>query len=480
MREAQASLFYWSLIPAGTYAITSMKRFPEVELTVETLSSRGTGLAVHGENTVEIPFTRPGDRVRVELQRKRRGLRQARLLDLVESSTGRCQARCAHFGTCGGCIWQHLPYEEQLSTKQEWIQSTLKTEPKLVHQIIPCDPPWEYRNKMEYSFSQNKAGDHFLGLMMAAGRGKVVDLQECHLPRPWFAEALKVVRDWWTQSGLHAYHPPSDRGSLRNLTLREGMSSGDRMVVLLVSGNPDYALNKEQLATFRDTITAHCAPEQGQLSVFLRIQQAQKGHVTQFYEMLLDGPDHIRETLHVGGRDYLLHISPAAFFQPNTRQAERLYQRAFEMLELPEGGVVYDLYCGTGTLGLFASAKASRVIGIELSPESSLDARENAKRNGVENLEVYTGDVGKVLSELGGPPADLVMVDPPRAGLDDTALKHVLSLGAPTLLYISCNPTTQAENLGAFTEAGYRVTAVQPVDQFPHTRHVENIVVLRR
>jgi 23S rRNA (uracil1939-C5)-methyltransferase len=258
--------------------------------------------------------------------------------------------------------------------------------------------------------------------------------------------------------------------------------------MITVSGNPAYALQQRHIQSFVETLRQAIEPSSPdqKLSIFLRIQQIAKGHPTQFYEMLLYGPDHIREILHIEtaqNESHTLHfrISPTAFFQPNTRQAEKLYSRAIQLTQAPIGGVVYDLYCGTGTLGICMAKQAKKVIGIELSPESALDARENVKHNQLSHVSIHTGDVGHVLPTLlekEDLQPDIVMVDPPRAGLDSRALQHLLAIKAPFITYISCNPATQAANLEVLVKGGYRLRAVQPVDQFPQTVHVENIAVL--
>ena len=206
--------------------------------------------------------------------------------------------------------------------------------------------------------------------------------------------------------------------------------------------------------------------------------------------MLLYGPDHIREILHIQTHPdqkpepLTFLVSPSAFFQPNTKQAERLYSTALQLLDIPEQSVVYDLYCGTGTLGICAARKAKQVLGIEISPESSLDARTNAKNNGLDHVKIVTGAVrdaiASIVKEQDFALPDVVMVDPPRVGLDDDTIKHLVDLQPPKILYISCNPATQALNVGSLREMGYRIEAIQPVDQFPHTVHTENIVVLSR
>ncbi len=286
---------------------------------------------------------------------------------------------------------------------------------------------------------------------------------------------------------MEAYHLGRNTGALRTLTLREGQRTGDRMVMLTVSGNPQYSIQRKHLESFvsilREAIEP-VGPDQ-QLSIFLRIQQIAKGSPTQFYEMVLYGPDHIREMLHLERLDGKLQtlkfrISPTAFFQPNTLQAERLYSRAIQLTQAQKNARVYDLYCGTGTLGLCMASQVKEVIGIELSPESVIDARENIKLNHLSNVSIRQGDVGRMLSLLleDKQIPDVVMVDPPRAGLDARAIEHLLALKAPTLTYISCNPATQTSNLESLIKGGYQLKAVQPVDQFPQTIHVENILVL--
>lgn len=440
---------------------------------------------------VEVPFSMPGDKVQVRLLTRKGGVYQSWPLEWLHLSENRVTPRCRHFGHCGGCRWQHLAYEDQLKQKESWIHRYLHPflqSDTIWHPMIPCLPPWQYRNKMELTFSSDKAGQRYLGLILYGTNGHVFQMQECHLIQDWAVAVVKAVSQWWAESQLDAYHMRSDRGSLRTLTLREGQRTGDRMVMLTVSGNPQYALNQKQIHHFVAALRQAIEPSlaDGKLSIFLRIQQIAKGQPTQFYEMLLHGPDHIREVLHIETAPNQRHslnfrISPSAFFQPNTRQAEQLYSRAIQLTQAPTGGVVYDLYCGTGTLGICMANKAEKVIGIELSPESALDARENVKHNHLSNVCIQTGDVGYVLPTLLQDKQlhpDIVMVDPPRAGLDSRALKHLLEIRAPLLTYISCNPATQAANLEVLIKEGYRMRAVQPIDQFPQTVHVENIVVL--
>lgn len=465
---------------------------------IDTFSKKGHGIGTtvdEKQRKVEVPFSIPGDTISACLFRKRGGIYTSRSEAIIQPSPVRIEPRCVHFGTCGGCRWQQMPYEKQLQIKQEKIDklfSHLLDPATKSLPIIACNPPWHYRNKMEFSFSSDASGKKYLGLIIDGSRGKVFNMTECHLVNPWMVDALKAARQWWMESDVTAFHPHANKGSLRTLTVREGLRSGDRAIMLTVSGNPEDALNKQQLNSFVAFLRAAIEPltNESHLCIMLRIQQAFKGQETSFYEMLLHGPDHIREVLHVQTQpnqppvSLKFSVSPSAFFQPNTRQAEVLYSRGLQLLDIPAKSVIYDLYCGTGTLGICAAHNAKMVVGIEISPESSLDARTNAANNGLKNVHILTGPVKDVVKDIRQnqkfPLPDVVMVDPPRVGLDPETIRHLAELNPHKLLYISCNPVTQAENIAELKTLGYEISAIQPVDQFPHTVHIENIVVLTK
>lgn len=472
------------------------QRYRELELEIEGWTSKGEGLAYFAVGDgdlrlVAVPFTLPGDRVSAQVGPRKKGKHQGRLLKVLQKGPDRVEAHCAHFGACGGCRWQHVPYEKQLEQKEGWIRSALERVPCDDEiqwaPILGCAPPWHYRNKMEFTFSQNRERERFLGLLKPHGRGRVEDLRECFLVNSWQMKALEVTRSWWEKTDLEAYFAPADRGALRCLTLREGMQTGDRMAILLVSGNPNYALKQEELNLWTKSLVEALEPEgEGRLSLFLRVQQIAKGRPTQFYEMLLHGPDQVRERITLSSpngeeKKYEFGISPTAFFQPNTQQAEQLYQAALDLSGAHSQMQVLDLYCGTGTLGICIASSVKKVVGVEICKEAVLDARSNAEANGVKNIEFFEGDVGAVLEAgVGISKPDLVLVDPPRAGLDSRALEELARLNAKKILYISCNPKTQGENLRELGKMGYRLCAVQPVDQFPQTLHVENIAVMEK
>lgn len=452
----------------------------EYQIKIQKYSKRGHGLGTlkktpdSPEAPAEVVGTVIGDTAHVELGKKKKRIYSTTLKEIIVPSSDRVAARCKHVGTCGGCTWQQKSYEAQLKTKEAHIE-TLFGEKSLP--IIPAKEPWHYRNKMEYTFSQNKEGDKYLGLIIARSKGRVLNLEECHLTSPWFIEVLKSVRAWWQESSLLAYHTYSDRGTLRTLTLREGKRTGEKMAFLTISGNPDFMIHKTALEGFKQAVLEALPGENP--SIFLRIQRIAKGTPTTFYEMHLDGPDLIEETLSVKGKELRFKISPDSFFQPNPLQAEKLYTRALELAEPKATDTVFDLYCGTGTLGIVFAPYVKEVIGIELNPYAICDGELNIAANELLNITLKKGDVGALLKQVETPP-DLAIIDPPRSGLDPTALKHLVRLSPKKILYISCNPTTQAQNISVLKEAGYALKALQPVDQFPHTYHLENIAILQK
>jgi 23S rRNA (uracil1939-C5)-methyltransferase len=322
---------------------------------------------------------------------------------------------------------------------------------------------------MEFSLSQDKKGEKYLGLVMPKSRGKVFTLTECFIGFPWMAEVVNSVREWWQKSRLEAFFPPKAIGSLRTLTMRSSRDGKEKMVILTVSGDADYALTRSELNSF---VAASKFDEN--TSVFLSLQVAKKGQETEFFDMHLSGPDHLKETL--CGIEF--RISPRSFFQPNVKVAEKMFEKAIEMLALTGEEKVLDLYCGMGTIGLILSPHVRQVIGIEIAKTSVADAKEAIERLGISNMHVYAEDVGTFLERgesLFAP--DIVVVDPPRTGLDKKAIDAINLLKPKKFLYISCNPITQKENLAHFPK--YKIAEIAPFDPFPHTKHIENIILMR-
>ena len=448
-----------------------------VEISIDAYCPRGFGLARHNKGYVEVAHAIPGDRVKVEIRRRSRRVQKGRLIEILEPSKDRVCPRCAHATICGGCSWQSMSYSAQISHKQKSIESAFKD---LLHSsvevrsIIACETPWEYRNKMEFSFSENRAQTKFLGLMIAHAEPYVFDLHECHIAPRWMSECLARVRNWWATSQIPAYYPPEDRGALRYLTLRETTRTKQKMVILNISGNSLFSMTPHQLEAFVQSVNLDA-------SIYVRIHQLCKGTPTQFVEHHLAGPTSMVERMQLSHGVFEFKISPSSFFQPNTLQAEKLYNLVSSLLD-DKDSLVFDLYCGTGTLGLSAARRAKKVIGIDLNAESIADAEENARRNGIENAQFFSGDVGKVWTRLLSEPTyqkpDVVIVDPPRAGLDERAIHQVGVFRPKKIIYVSCNPLTQANDIRQLTAFGYQLRVMQAVDQFPHTAHIENVAWL--
>lgn len=436
---------------------------PQAELLIEGSSVRGFGIASLENTKVEVAHTIPGDRVRVELMKRRKKVQKGRLLELLSPSSDRVEARCKHAFLCGGCSWQTMDYSVQTERKQKLL---CKLFGKGVAPIITCKDPWSYRNKMEFTFSENRAGTRFLGLMIAHAEPFVFNLEECHIAPSWMEESLQRVRVWWEASGLKAYHPHHNRGVLRYLTLRASVRGGQKMAILNVSQEWE---EKDEEGFAR-------AMGEG-FSLFIRTHQTQKGVPTHFTEKKLAGDSYMVEELHLKKGKLRFKISPSSFFQPNTLQAEILYETALQFLDGER--LVYDLYCGAGTLSLAASLYGEEVIGIELNPQAICDAQENARLNQRKNVRFFQGDTGAVLAQLDGKP-NAVIVDPPRAGLDENALNQIIKLAPEKIIYVSCNPLTQSENIRVLEQGGYSLISVQGVDQFPHTPHIESVAFLRK
>jgi len=442
-----------------------------MKLHISHYSKRGYGLGKINSHKIEVAGTVIGDTICIDCGKRKRG-RCANLVKVLAPSPDRVMPRCMHSGTCGGCAWQQKSYAAQLVTKQNFLQSLFSS----THlPLIPCVDPWHYRNKMEFSFSQDKKGNRFLGLIIAGSRGRVLNLKECYLTPPWFISIVKTLYSWWGKSGLLAYHPYSDRGSLRTLTLRDGKRTGEKMVYLTISGNSKYFINRDQINTFKEAVNRTLLNEDP--SIFLRIHRICKGKPSAYYEMHLSGPEWIKEILYVHGRKLLFHISPSSFFQTNTLQAEKLYTQTLALTNPKPTDTLLDLYCGMATLGIVFSPYVRKVIGIEVCVHAVCDAKMNIKMNKLSNITICHGDVGMLLAQYVSPP-DLCIVNPPRSGLDESVLKHLMRLTPKKILYISCNPKTQSENISVFLQNGYILKYVQGVDQFPHTPHIENIAIL--
>lgn len=461
------------------------KKLPVLEgLVVESVGAEGKAIARHESRVVFIPMAIPGDVVDVQVIKKRSSYWEASVKRLVKPSPDRQEPVCTHFGICGGCKWQMLPYPEQLKFKARQVSDQLTRIGHLklpaIRPILGADQPEFYRNKMEYTFSNRRwltaeemAGQAVPQFLPALGlhvRGlfdKVVDIEKCWLQPEPANEIRQEVKRFALERGYVFFDLKNQTGLLRNLTIR-CTSTGEWMVI--VSFCEDHPDQRKDLL---DHIVA-CFP--WLTSLVYAINPKSNDTISDLEIVTWYGRDHIIEEM----EGLRFKISPKSFFQTNTHQVHRLYNAVRELAGLTGDEVVYDLYTGTGTIAQFLAGQARRVIGIEYLPEAIEDARLNASFNGIGNTLFLAGDIkdtlnSRLFGEYGRP--DVIILDPPRAGVHADVVSAIREARPRRIVYVSCNPATQARDLSMISDP-YRITDIQPVDMFPHTHHVENIVAL--
>ena len=447
-----------------------VRKGEEVEVRIDSLAYGGNGV---GRLDGFVFFVRgglPGDVVRARTTKVKRSFAEGMKTAVLEPSPLRVEAPCRHFGVCGGCRFQDLAYEEQVAAKESQVREALVRlggfeDPPLAP-IVPARSQYRYRNKLEYSFAQDDEG-LVLGFHRAGRWDEVIDVEECLLTTDVGNAIREAVKGWARAEGLEPYDQETQTGYLRHLVVREGRNTGQVLVMLVTA--PGERFDADFLI---ETVTRF--PEVRSLHWAVNDRPAE---ITNLPTRLLWGEAWIEEEL-LGLR---FRVRPNAFLQTNTEMAETLYELARDAAALSGGEVVYDLYCGTGTIGLALAGSADSVWGVEISEESVACAIENAEVNGIVNARFFAGNVGQSIEELrekAGPP-DLVVVDPPRAGLAGKALRRTGELRAPRIVYVSCNPTTLASDLAVLRdEYGYVLERCTPVDMFPHTPHIESVSLL--
>jgi 23S rRNA (uracil1939-C5)-methyltransferase len=427
-------------------------------LEIDSLAYGGRGVARRDGYVVFVAGGLPGDRLRAEVTKAKRQFAEARTVELLQPGPERVVDRCLHAGEpCPGAAWQGLDYGKQLETKQEQVDEALRRIGELagyeLEPIVPAAERWRYRNKLEYSFG-DEGGELVLGFHARGRWDRVVAIEDCLLASEPGNEARNRVRDWARAAGLDAYDRRSRRGLLRNLVVREGRRSGQLQTRLVTSA----AEMPRPPVDLHTVIEGPSGGTEGPTGIL--------------------GEELLAEEL-LGLR---LRISHAAFFQTNTEMAERLYELAREYAALRGRERVFDLYCGIGTIGLALAENAGEVWGLEIVPEAVEDAARNAELNEITNARFLAANartgVRPLLDEAGRP--DVVVMDPPRAGLSRKIVRRVIECEAPRIVYVSCNPTTLAPNAAQLGEAGYTLRRVRPVDMFPQTPHIECVALLER
>jgi 23S rRNA (uracil1939-C5)-methyltransferase len=492
---------------------TTFPKNERIELTIESIGFEGKSVARSDGLVYFVESGVPGDRVIAEVRRKKKSYAEAVIVEVLERSPARIDARCSHFGLCGGCKWQHLDYAEQLRWKTQHVRDAFERTAKIpvgmLYDMLPATEQFRYRNKMEFSFGDSRwatseeirAADQAgttlersfaLGLHIPGRYDKVLDVDECHLQHPAGNRIVAAVRSAAKARGCDVYQTRTHEGFLRNLVIRRSSATGELMVILVTSPvayrSPDStASSREADESLLAWLESDFPKEFPEVTTLVHAVTSSKGTVAAGEPRVLLGSGFITEEI-LGVR---FRVSPFSFFQTNTTQANTLFRialdYAFRGLQEHEAArtTVWDLYCGAGSITLPAARRAGVVAGIEISESSIADARNNAASNGITNVDFYAEDMQKavkaqLLERL--PKPDVVIVDPPRAGLHPDVVRNLAAIAAPVLVYVSCNPATQARDCALLGDVynAYDVESVQPVDMFPHTYHIESVARLVR
>ncbi len=463
------------------------KELPLIEnLEILRVGAEGNAVARHGELVVFVPYAAPGDVADVKIDRKKHSYAEGHIERLVKASPLRTEPFCEHFGVCGGCRWQHLAYAEQIKAKQQQVTDALtriaKVELPEISPILGSEQTREYRNKMEYTFSNRKwltweqmrSGEQIddrdgVGFHIPGAFDKVLDINRCHLQNNLGNRMRLHIKDYAKQHNLTFFDLRAQTGLLRTMMIRI-VSTGQVMVVLSFGED-----NPEAIKAVLDDLRQNF-PEI--TSLMYVVNTKANDTIADLDIQLHSGAPYIEEEM----EGLRFRIGPKSFYQTNSRQAYNLYKVARKFAGLTGNELVYDLYTGTGTIANFVARQARKVVGIEYVEDAIKDARLNASINGLDNTEFFAGDMKDVLTadfiaQHGRP--DVMIVDPPRAGMHGDVVNVILEAEPGRIVYVSCNPATQARDL-SLLDSKYRVTAVQPVDMFPHTHHVENVVRLER
>ena len=463
------------------------KDYPLIEgLHITTLAAEGKAMGKVDNQVVFVPMAVPGDVVDVQVRKHHRRYMEASIVRFVERSPLRVEPFCEHFGICGGCKWQSLPYEEQLKQKTQQVEDQLVRIGHLaIPEVRPClgsERTHEYRNKLEFTFADRRwltyeeiaAGGDIeavpaVGFHIPGCFDKVLDINKCHLQADISNRIRLAIKSFCIEHGYTFHNARAHEGLMRTMVVRTA-STGEVMVIVVF--NEDDRERIDALMSYlRDMF-----PEI--TSLIYMINDKWNDSLGDREPICFAGKDHIIEQM----EGLQFKVGPKSFYQTNSEQAYELYKVTRDFAELRDSDVLYDLYTGTGTIANFCARRVAKVVGVEYVVEAIEDAKINSAINGIENTSFYAGDMKDVLSDefvrRNGRP-DVIILDPPRAGVDERVLEVIKRAAPERMVYVSCNPSTQARDL-ALLDDMYEILAVQPVDMFPHTHHVENVVKLRR
>ena len=441
------------------------------EIEINSLGSSAEGVGRFKDFTVFVPYTLPGEKAEVLIEEVKKSYAKGRALQILRKSADRIAPKCAIYDRCGGCQLQHLNYEAQLRIKRQQVidaVTRIGKQPDVpVHATLGAEAPWNYRNKMQFPVGRSK-GKTIIGCF-AQGSHDIIDTENCYIQKEFNNDIVNAMREIVDKLGIPVYNEDRHTGILRHVIGRVG-KNGECMVVL-VTAVKDLQRSKDIVRMLRERLPKLVSVQQN-------VQTYRNNVIMGRDTKLLWGKPTILDSL----GSLTFHISPRSFFQVNTDQAEVLYGKALEYANLTGRETVIDAYCGTGTITLFLAQKARRVYGIEIVKPAILDAEKNARDNHVKNAEFIVGDATVVMPRLykQGIRADVVVVDPPRAGCTPTVLETFANMKPKRIVYVSCNPASLARDIAILDGLGYHAREVQPVDMFPNTSHVENIALIQK
>ncbi len=455
-----------------------------LEFDIMALAFGGAGIGKHEGLTVFVEKTMPGDRVRASLTKIKNNFCEADLVELVKPAEERVKPQCPYFGTCGGCQLQFMPYEKQLELKKQQVIDAFERIGKIynppVAEILGSEASYYYRNKMEFSFGYDKNMEFALGMHLPGRRFDILDLKECHLQSEFSSSLVNFMREFSLKKNWKPAKVMTNEGFLKALYLRESKRTNEVMLNLVTSEELPLNFEKDFEELVEKILEVPNGEDKKIVSIYWSKVINRGGAPKQIKEKLFYGKPALTEKMILENGDALdFDILPQAFFQVNTLQAEVLYSQTLKFGLLNSHKMVFDLFCGTGTIGLFFAKHVEQVLGIELNEQAVQAARENARKNKIFNIDFFTGDVGKVLDNVRERPS-LIVIDPPRAGLTEKMIKKINDFGANEIVYVSCNPATLARDAAWLKEYGYEVQAIQPVDMFPHTFHIECVCYFKR
>lgn len=452
-------------------------------------AAEGKSIAKVNDKVIFVPFAAPGDIVDIQIVKKRKSYLEGRITKFHSYSDKRVEPKCSHFGLCGGCKWQHLSYEDQIQNKQQQVidsfERIAKVPVKEYLPIIGSDKQYYYRNKLEYTFSnrrwltsldeENVQNTNGLGFHLPGLFDKILDIEHCYLQQEPSNNIRLFVRKYANDNNLDFYNARSHEGFLRNLIIRT--SSTNQLMVIVI-----FNYNDPKITELMNAL----GDEFPEITSLMYVVNSKFNDTIWDQEIVLfKGDPFLIEEMQspISDKPNLkFKVGPISFYQTNPAQAQKLYQTAFDFAGFSGDELVYDLYTGTGTIAAFVSASVKKVVGIESVESAIEDAKENSQINNIENTVFYAGDMMKILNqefiaENGNP--DIIITDPPRAGMHDKVINQILSCNPEKIVYVSCNPASQARDVALLSEK-YKVEKIQPVDMFPHTHHVENVALLIR